>query len=45
VAFLEAVASDGTASDYSVDAADADRLGGDQYLPVGGTRVREVDDG
>jgi hypothetical protein len=45
VAFLEAVASDGTASDYGVDAADANGLGGDQHLPVSGTRVGEVDDG
>ena len=45
VTFLEAVASDGTAPDHGVDAADADRLSGDQHLPVSGTRVREVDDG
>ena len=32
-------------SDYGVDTADADRLGGDQHLPVGGTWFREGDDG
>jgi hypothetical protein len=42
---LEAVASDGAAPDHGVDAADADRLGGDQHLPVGGTWVGPVDDG
>jgi hypothetical protein len=45
VTFGEAVASDGAAPDHGVDAADADRLGGDQHLPVRGARVREVDDG
>ena len=43
VAFLEAVASDGTTPDHGVDAADADRLGGDQHLPVSGTRVMAND--
>ena len=31
--------------DHGVDIADADGLGGDQDLPVGGARVRKVDDG
>jgi len=34
---VQLAARGGAASDHGVDAADADRLGGDQHLPTGGT--------
>jgi hypothetical protein len=43
--FLKTVGSESAASDHGVRTADADGLGGDQHLAVGGSRGREVDDG
>lgn len=40
----EPVRGEGAAADHGVDPAHADRLGGDQHLPFGGFRDREVDD-
>ena len=45
VALPEAVRGEGTASDHHVDAAHADRLGGDQHLSRSGNRTRDVHDG
>jgi hypothetical protein len=42
---LEAVGREGAAADEGVDAADADRLGGDHHLPGGRPGVGNVDDG
>jgi len=44
VTFREAVGGEGAASDHGVHTADADRLGGDQHLPVRGTRLNDIDD-